>query len=446
MKMNNKTKTVYLEFVLVYRIYYITPVRYFVIGCLYPLCLTMVDADQGDELEFDFEASLSSFSDTNSHYTLDSGVSFETHVESDNSLSPFGTEYSDESWSSSPETVPFLEIHSILVSQAAKFLGGSDAECALNSAIYLFHVCKSGYTTLLIQRCPDLISNVFPTVCSQPQIIDLFHFMSGIIHYLSQSDDGIDFMLNTQGTHLMTHFLANPLESVVYYTVTAIHNLLLGRKSSREAIRQSLIPHQLVNLLNLVVNSNIKEHSCSSLNDGSISKFLAVLCDCLQMLSFGHEATKKIFLDEFGVLSIINVVTTSYYEKLLWMSTRLLRVLSAWLPTKTEILRLDSNLRFVTHCLRRDSTRVSVNALWTLRNLSDIANDSLKSSVMSSMVELLIMYLRQSLLPESGSRILNIELKEDPVIWRCILGILANLTCGNSVIKRQCVEVSKQLL
>ncbi|TPP57651.1 Junction plakoglobin [Fasciola gigantica] len=333
-----------------------------------------------------------------------------------------------------------------LFTQAIHCLLMPDEDCVVNASEFLFYLCKSGFTTLLMQTCPEVISTIFPIVCVSCKNLQAMHFLSGVMHYLSHTPDGVDFILNSGGVNILAHFLASPIESVLYYTVTTIHNLLLVRRSGREIIQQSLVVSHLVRLLNFSVNFNTScDTKCKAKNrlqsDEINPKFMTVLCDCLQILAYGHEATKKTFLDESGMPSLLNLIMSSDYEKVLWTSTRLLRVLSAWMPAKLEILSQDPECTFFTHCVAKGSLRLTANALWTLRNLSDIAVDKLDFIVVSSIIEQVHSQLQNVLLAIQSSSF-NGEMKDQYSVARCILGILGNLTCGNNAIKSQLIQLN----
>lgn len=392
----------------------------------------------------DFYSSPSILSESSSSYTLDSGLSSSNQTSSDISFSPFDSEYGDLLLHQND----YLQFdhQQTFIHQAIHCLLVPDEDCVLNASAYLFHLCKSGFTAVLIQTCPEAISSIFPIVCVSCKNLQVMHFLSGIMHYLSHTTDGVDFILNSGGVNILAHFLASPVESVLYYTVTTIHNVLLARAAGREIIQRSWVVSHLVRLLNFSVNFNSSyEAKCKAKikveNNEINPKFMTVLCDCLQILAYGHEATKKTFLDEGGLNSLLSLITSSGYEKVLWTSTRLLRVLSAWMPAKLEILSRDPACLFFTHCISKRSLRLTANALWTLRNLSDIAVDKLSSNVVSSIIEQVHCELQNVLSAIQSSPSLG-EAKDQYSVARCILGILGNLTCGNNTIKSQLIQVS----
>ncbi|CAH8506610.1 unnamed protein product [Schistosoma mattheei] len=130
----------------------------------------------------------------------------------------------------------------------------------------------------------------------------------------------------------------------------------------------------------------------------------------------------------------------STYEKVLWTATRLLRVLSAWIPVKYEIIAQDPHLDFFTHCLECHSSRVITNALWTMRNLSDIAVNNITSDVSVNIVRQLLHQLRLNICSDSYGAYYSTNTGGDTPMSRCVLGALANLTCRNNAAKSYVVR------
>uniref|UniRef100_A0A5K4FCM0 Rap-GAP domain-containing protein n=1 Tax=Schistosoma mansoni TaxID=6183 RepID=A0A5K4FCM0_SCHMA len=130
----------------------------------------------------------------------------------------------------------------------------------------------------------------------------------------------------------------------------------------------------------------------------------------------------------------------STYEKVLWTATRLLRVLSAWIPVKYEIVAQDPLLDFFNHCLECHSSRVITNALWTMRNLSDIAVDNITSDVSVNVVKQLLSQLRLNICSDSYGAHYSTNTGGDTPVSRCVLGALANLTCRNNAAKSYVVR------
>ena len=78
------------------------------------------------------------------------------------------------------------------------------------------------------------------------------------------------------------------MESVLFYAITTLHNLLLHQEGAKMAVR---LADGLQRMVPLLKKSN--------------PKFLAITTDCLQLLSYGNQESK---VREGGVLSVRGVM------------------------------------------------------------------------------------------------------------------------------------------
>ena len=67
----------------------------------------------------------------------------------------------------------------------------------------------------------------------------------------------------------------SPVESILFYAITTLHNLLLHQEGSKQAIR---IAGGLQKMVALLQRNNVK--------------FLAIVTDCLQILAYGNQESK----------------------------------------------------------------------------------------------------------------------------------------------------------
>ncbi|KAK4469984.1 hypothetical protein MN116_007480 [Schistosoma mekongi] len=399
------------------------------------------------KLEMDFEGSFdSSGSESSSLYNSDSGVSVTTPA-SCNTWPAFDFEHPDDSEYPYCDLISFYETHSVPATQAVQCLSNVDIDIVLNASTYLFHLCRGGYASFIARICPDILYNVkIPVFCpSTSKYVDVLHCISGIINYLSLCPDGQVTIIHNGGLDVISGLLLFPFESVLYFCVTAIHNILLSHKSAKGYIHRTCISSRLINLLNYSVeyveSSTPSPFTPPTNTRKDINpKFLAVLCDCLYILAYRSESTKRSFKEQGGLSSLLKVIMVSTYEKVLWTATRLLRVLSAWIPVKYEIIAQDSHLNFFTCCLECYSSRVIANALWTMRNLSDIAVDKISLDVSVNVVKQLLSRLRFSAYGDSCETYYSGTNRSDTPVVRCILGALANLTCRNNATKSYVVR------
>ena len=74
---------------------------------------------------------------------------------------------------------------------------------------------------------------------------------------------------------LFVFVFSSRVESVLFYAITTLHNLLLHQEGAKLAVRSTDGLQKMVALLQSV---NVK--------------FLAITTDCLQILAYGHQESK----------------------------------------------------------------------------------------------------------------------------------------------------------
>uniref|UniRef100_A0A8C9C5Y2 Catenin beta 1 n=1 Tax=Phocoena sinus TaxID=42100 RepID=A0A8C9C5Y2_PHOSS len=217
---------------------------------------------------------------------------------------------------------------------------------------------------------------------------------AGTLHNLSHHREGLLAIFKSGGIPALVKMLGSPVDSVLFYAITTLHNLLLHQEGAKMAVRLAGGLQKMVALLN---KTNVK--------------FLAITTDCLQILAYGNQESKLIILASGGPQALVNIMRTYTYEKLLWTTSRVLKVLSVCSSNKPAIVEAGGMQALGLH-LTDPSQRLVQNCLWTLRNLSDAAT---KQEGMEGLLGTLVQLL--------GSDDINVV--------TCAAGILSNLTCNN---------------
>ena len=86
----------------------------------------------------------------------------------------------------------------------------------------------------------------------------------------------IGFVIHSHPTCFLSP--SSPMESVLFYAITTLHNLLLHQEGAKMAVR---LADGLQRMVPLLKKSN--------------PKFLAITTDCLQLLSYGNQESKVCF-------------------------------------------------------------------------------------------------------------------------------------------------------
>uniref|UniRef100_A0A8C8ISG0 Junction plakoglobin n=1 Tax=Oncorhynchus tshawytscha TaxID=74940 RepID=A0A8C8ISG0_ONCTS len=218
---------------------------------------------------------------------------------------------------------------------------------------------------------------------------------ASILHNLSHQREGLLSIFKCGGIPALVRMLSSPMESVLFYAITTLHNLLLHQEGAKMAVR---LADGLQRMVPLLKKSN--------------PKFLAITTDCLQLLSYGNQESKLIILANSGPEGLVHIMRNYSYEKLLWTTSRVLKVLSVCPSNKPAIVDAGGMQALGMH-LTGSSQRLMQNCLWTLRNLSDAAT---KQEGLDSLLQTLVGLLSS----------------DDVNILTCSTGILSNLTCNNA--------------
>nr|WMQ53807.1 putative bCatenin1 [Dendrocoelum lacteum] len=309
-----------------------------------------------------------------------------------------------------------------------KLIKDEDDAVVINEAtMMVFQLSKSDAIDALINS-KEMISCIIEAM-NKADHAEAVRFLAGAIYNMSQKKYGLKVIFEANVIPCLVKLLGFSMESVLFYAITTLHNLLLYQEGGKEAVRLSSCIPKLVTLLQ---KNNIK--------------FLTICTDCLQILAFNHQPSKIEILKNGGPLHLIHIIKNYDYEKLLWTATRVLKVLSVCSANKPVIIR-EGGIEALTNILyltiQRNSTvipyqeeqstenseshpqfsqRLLHNCLWTLRNLSDAATRINFDHLLKVLVQILMSsynsFQRQ-----------NIHIDTNAVT--CAAGILSNLTCNN---------------
>nr|WMQ53815.1 putative bCatenin1 [Polycelis felina] len=308
-----------------------------------------------------------------------------------------------------------------------KLIKDEDDAVVINEAtMMVFQLSKSDAIDALINS-KEMISCIIEAM-NKAEHADAVRFLAGAIYNMSQKKYGLKVIFEANVIPCLVKLLGFSMESVLFYAITTLHNLLLYQEDGKEAVRLSGCIPKLVSLLQ---KNNIK--------------FLTICTDCLQILAFNHQPSKIEILKNGGPLHLIHIIKNYDYEKLLWTATRVLKVLSVCSANKPVIIReggIEALTNILYHTIQRNtliasqtepaaenteshpqfSQRLLHNCLWTLRNLSDAATRINFDHLLKVLVQILISsynsFQRQ-----------NVHIDTNAVI--CAAGILSNLTCNN---------------
>uniref|UniRef100_A0A8C9V2C8 Junction plakoglobin n=1 Tax=Scleropages formosus TaxID=113540 RepID=A0A8C9V2C8_SCLFO len=227
----------------------------------------------------------------------------------------------------------------------------------------------------VLMQSPQMVAALMRTM-QNTNDMESVRCTASILHNLSHQLVAV-FAINSV-------FGSSPMEPVLFYAITTLHNLLLHQEGAKMAVR---LADGLQRMVPLLRKSN--------------PKFLATTTDCLQLLSYGNQESKLIILASGGPEGL----------KLPWTTSRVQKVLSVCPSNKPAIVEAGGMQALGKH-LSGSSQHLMQNCLWTLRKLSDAAT---KKDGLDGLLQMLVGLL--------GS--------DDANMLTCATGILSNLTCNN---------------
>uniref|UniRef100_A0A3Q1K2M4 Catenin beta 1 n=1 Tax=Anabas testudineus TaxID=64144 RepID=A0A3Q1K2M4_ANATE len=285
------------------------------------------------------------------------------------------------------------ELATRAIPELTKLLNDEDQVVVNKAAIMVHQLSKKEASRHALMRSPQMVSAVVRAMQNTGDV-ETARCSAGTLHNLSHHREGLLAIFKSGGIPALVKMLGSPVDSVLFYAITTLHNLLLHQEGAKMAVR---LAGGLQKMVALLSNTNVK--------------FLAITTDCLQILAYGNQESKLIILASGGPQALVNIMRTFTYEKLLWTTSRVLKVLSVCSSNKPAIVEAGGMQALGLH-LTDPSQRLVQNCLWTLRNLSDAAT---KQEGMEGLLGTLVQLL--------GSDDINVV--------TCAAGILSNLTCNN---------------
>merc|ERR1719226_194396 len=279
------------------------------------------------------------------------------------------------------------------IPELIKLLNDEDQVVVSQAAMMVHQLSKKEASRHAIMNSPQMVAALVKAITNTNDL-ESTKGAVGTLHNLSHHRQGLLAIFKSGGIPALVKLLSSPVESVLFYTITTLHNLLLHQEGSKMAVR---LAGGLQKMVALLQRNNVK--------------FLAIVSDCLQILAYGNQESKLIILASQGPLELVRIMRSYDYEKLLWTTSRVLKVLSVCSSNKPAIVEAGGMQALAMH-LGHPSQRLVQNCLWTLRNLSDAGT---KIENLDNLMQGLVQLLNST----------------DVNIVTCAAGILSNLTCNN---------------
>lgn len=286
------------------------------------------------------------------------------------------------------------ELATRAIPELTKLLNDEDQVIVSKAAMIVNQLSKKDASCRALEQSPQMVAAIVRTMQNTSDM-ETARYAAGILHNFSHHRDGMLAIFKSGGIPALVRMLSSPVESILFYAITTLHNLLLHQEGAKMAVR---LADGLQKMVPLLKKSNVK--------------FLAITTDCLQLLAYGNQESKLIILANGGPAALVHIMSTYNYEKLLWTTSRVLKVLSVCPSNKPAIVEA-GGMQALGYHLGSPSPRLVQNCLWTLRNLSDAAT---KQEGLDPLLTTLVQLLAS----------------DDINVLTCATGILSNLTCNNA--------------
>lgn len=122
--------------------------------------------------------------------------------------------------------------------------------------------------------------------------------LAGTLYNLSQCPAGLKMIYQAGAIPGLVKLLDSTMESVQFYAITTLHNLLLHQEGAKPSLRTAGGLQVMVTLLK---KNNVK--------------FLAICTDCLQILAYGHQESKNVILNSGGELALSIIIPANRISK-----------------------------------------------------------------------------------------------------------------------------------
>merc|ERR1719391_1126450 len=191
-----------------------------------------------------------------------------------------------------------------------KQLNDEDKVVVTQAAMMVHQLSKKEASRHAIMNSPQMVAALVKALANTSDL-ESTKGAVGTLHNLSHHRQGLLAIFKSGGITALIKLLSSPVESVLFYTITTLHNLLLHQEGGKMAVR---LAGGLQKMVALLQRNNVK--------------FLAIVTDCLQILAYGNQESKLIILASQGPMELVRIMRSYDYEKLLWTTSRVLKVLS----------------------------------------------------------------------------------------------------------------------
>lgn len=201
------------------------------------------------------------------------------------------------------------------IPELVKLLGDEERAVVARTLKLIEQLSRKDASRLALTSSHDLIATLVKLILSNANDADLHHAVANILNNLclNGNKQALYLIFKSGGIPALIKLLGSPLESVLYYAITTLHNLLMYEPSAKAQVHHYNGTRKMVELL-------------SSPHSSKNPKFLAMVMDCLHILAFNNSEVKLVIQTSGGPQEIVRVMRMFNYHKLTWTCVRLMKV------------------------------------------------------------------------------------------------------------------------
>lgn len=121
---------------------------------------------------------------------------------------------------------------------------------------------------------------------------------TGALYNISNHENGLMCIFRTGGIPVLIRMLGSPIDAVVYYSITTLHNLIIYMDGAKQEV------DRFFTLVKTTENAQVKMHRGVDAmiplltrehgKQETVERFQAILNDCLYLLALGDQTSKVI--------------------------------------------------------------------------------------------------------------------------------------------------------
>jgi hypothetical protein len=195
------------------------------------------------------------------------------------------------------------------IPELIKLLNDDDKMVVSKTLKLIDQLARKDASRLALATSHSLINNLLGLVLNTNEL-DFHNSISSILQNLSSNKQALFVLFKSGGIPALIRLLSSPIENIVYYALSTLHNLLMYEPQAKVQIHHYNGTRKMIELLSQYNNP----------------KFLALVLDSLHILAFNNSEVKLVIQTSGGPMELVRIMRQTNYKKLIWTCVRLMKV------------------------------------------------------------------------------------------------------------------------